>query len=71
MDAPWIRFPDIPLGSIGWRMGNGEAYWYAYQDWFATQSEHVRALVIQANPEPSGWGGFYERTLRHHASRIR
>jgi predicted NAD-dependent protein-ADP-ribosyltransferase YbiA (DUF1768 family) len=27
MLPPWMRHPEIPQGSIGWRMGYGEAYW--------------------------------------------
>lgn len=33
----WLQYPEIPRGSIGWRMGYGEAYAYELFDW-------VRAL---------------------------
>jgi predicted NAD-dependent protein-ADP-ribosyltransferase YbiA (DUF1768 family) len=32
----WMEHPEIPKGSIGWRMGYGEAYVYEHSDWQRT-----------------------------------
>ena len=29
----WLQYPEIPQGSIGWRMGYGEAYSSEFYDW--------------------------------------
>lgn len=70
-DALWIKFSRIPFGSAGWRMGVGEDYWYAFQDWFNSLSVEARAEVIAQQPEPEGWEGFYARTIEHFARRVR
>jgi len=61
MVPPWEKHPEIPLGSIGWRMGYGEQYWIAFGEWFASKSlSHKRQYAAQ-HPEPAGWEGFYRR----------
>jgi hypothetical protein len=30
---PWRRYPEIPAGLIGWRMGHGEDYLDLWGDW--------------------------------------
>jgi hypothetical protein len=71
MEPPWLKFPKIPLGSIGWRMGAGEDYWYKWQDWYMTQSTEVQVAIRTSFAEPLGWEGFYARTVEHFASRLR
>ena len=71
MEPPWLWFPDIPLGSVGWRMGAGEDYWYQWQDWYVAQSADLQGTVRACFAEPPGWEGFYERTVQHAASRLR
>ncbi|MGB4813275.1 MAG: hypothetical protein WBP13_12460 [Methylophilaceae bacterium] len=71
MSPPWLKYPKIPLGSLGWRMGAGETYWYDFQDWFALQSEHARQVFAGQFPEPLDWQGFYERSMQHHSQRVR
>lgn len=29
----WMEHPEIPRGSIGWRMGYGESYLYEFREW--------------------------------------
>src|SRR5215510_13236177 len=29
----WIRYPQIPRYSIGWRMGAGESYMWVWDEW--------------------------------------
>jgi hypothetical protein len=64
MLPPWVAFPMIPRGSIGWRMGPGEDYisdfykWYLnlndderkkYKEKFASQTDEFRT---------SGWADY-------------
>ena len=61
MIPPWQKHPEIPFGSIGWRMGNGEDYWVAFHEWFKRKSADHKLRYAQENPEPAGWEGFYRR----------
>jgi hypothetical protein len=71
MKPPWLQFPEIKLGSLGWRMGDGEDYWYSWQDWYVSLSEEARSSYREKFPEPPSWEGFYERTIAHQKNRIR
>lgn len=55
----WIAFPDISWGSIGWRMGFGEAYAHGWIPWFKALSDEERHAYIAQWPEPEAWTGFY------------
>lgn len=55
----WIAFPQIPWGSIGWRMGGGEDYWHNWMSWFKTMPDEQRSSYKLAWPETEGWQGFY------------
>lgn len=61
MQPPWIEFPTIPLGSIGWRMGAGEEYWARFDKWFRQLQPSQRQRFTGEHPEPDGWVGFYAR----------
>ena len=61
MSPPWQQYPEIPLGSIGWRMGRGEDYWLEFDQWFRSKPAEARASYIEQYPEPPGWDGFYRR----------
>ena len=56
----WVAFPDIPWGSLGWRMGFGEAYADRWIPWFKALSEGARRDYIAKWPEPDEWKGFYQ-----------
>ncbi len=58
---PWIAFPDIPLGSAGWRMGEGEKYWSEFDQWYRRLQDSHRESYAVEHPEPDGWAGFYGR----------
>ncbi len=67
MPPPWMKYPSIPLGSIGWRMGFGEAYLDVYHQWIssltsAQKDEHKRLF-----PEPTCWHLIESKLLRHGA----
>lgn len=57
---PWITCPDIPRGSIGWRMGGGESVLMEWDKWYKTLAEDDRIQYQLNNPEPAEWEGFYE-----------
>jgi hypothetical protein len=61
MVPPWIKFPNIPLGSIGWRMGVGEDYWYRFRNWYHKQIQETQKILCIKYPEPDGWTHFYQR----------
>jgi hypothetical protein len=61
MIPPWRKHPEIPLGSLGWRMGFGEKYWVEFDDWFARKHTDAKRRYAAENPEPDGWEGFYAR----------
>jgi hypothetical protein len=56
-----MKFPDLPMASIGWRMGPGEDYRYAFQDWYRDLSNMAAATYRLRFPEPEQWNGFYAR----------
>ncbi|MFZ6818529.1 hypothetical protein [Undibacterium sp. Ji22W] len=58
---PWVKYPNIPHGSIGWRMGAGEDCWDSFRDWWMMQPGVVRLQVKTTYPEPELWSGFYSR----------
>ena len=62
---PWIKYPNIPIGSVGWRMGVGEDYWFGFRDWWLLQPGTVRLRVKTTYPEPESWSGFYSRVKSH------
>ena len=56
---PWIRHPEIPRYSIGWRMGYGESYLDHW--WQFAQTQDTAALVAYFRawaPLPVEWVGF-------------
>jgi hypothetical protein len=57
---PWIVFPHIPVGHIGWRMGAGEDYNVRFRRWFGTLTPAEQAHYAELNPEPPGWSGTYK-----------
>lgn len=57
---PWIKFPDIPRMSIGWRMGAGEDYKHDFYAWFRSLTPEQRADVRVRWPEPQEWAGYFD-----------
>lgn len=72
LPPPWVFAPDIPYGSIGWRMGNGEEYWHAFFDWLRHLPPKELQRVREKYPEPAPgmvkeglpWRGIYDRMTR-------
>ena len=71
LPPPWIAFPHIGLGSIGWRMGTGEDYWHVFHEWYAGLPDVRKSALKAKYPEPTEvehgypWTGFYERKERN------
>jgi hypothetical protein len=59
MEPPWVKHPDIPAGSIGWRMGDGEQYYDQFYRWFSALSASEQDAFAGANQPPSGWADLY------------
>lgn len=60
MNPLWVEFPDIPWGSLGWRMGFGEQYWAQWQPFYLSLSAHDREIYRRDWPESDEWKGLYE-----------
>ena len=58
---PWIKYPNIPCGSIGWRMGIAEQYLQEFASWWHKQLRSTRLDVRNAYPEPDEWNGYFKR----------
>jgi hypothetical protein len=65
MKPPWEAHPEVPAGSIGWRMGYGEDYWMRFSGWFETLSPQDREFYRREHPEPADWAGFYANNADH------
>lgn len=57
---PWMRFPDIHPGSIGWRMGAGESYLTEFHYWWSTLTRDERVQVELLHPATGPWAGWFE-----------
>ena len=53
---PWQRYPEIQNGSIGWRMGYGEAYMIAWDKWASQiNQEQLIEYFKKYAPIPVEW----------------
>lgn len=67
MPPPWLMYPHILQGSIGWRMGYGEDYMMKFHKWFSELSESDQDNYKEMFPGPLnfiGWYGKYNPKLR-------
>jgi hypothetical protein len=60
MCPPWIKFPNLPRKSSGWRMGMGESYLEGFDTWWSHQARPVRLSARAKYPEPQEWSGFWQ-----------
>jgi hypothetical protein len=65
MEPPWQKYPDIPAGSIGWRMGGGEEYYDQFYRWFSGLTPDEQEAYASANEPPAGWRKLYQ-TIKEH-----
>jgi hypothetical protein len=59
MVPPWVKYPELPSGSTGWRMGRGEEYWLRLVRWWAQQTPDVQLAMQVAYPPPAEWAKVY------------
>jgi len=55
MKPPWEVFPDMPFGSLGWRMGDGEGYLDDFLQWMYEQPEQELKQYFLINVPPAEW----------------
>ncbi len=63
MNAPWIEYPELPFGSLGWRMGGGEGYLDMFLEWFYQQDKNSLDSFFAQYPPPDEWSKFFEQHL--------
>lgn len=52
---PWLRYPNLPRSSMGWRMGEGETYAEEFDGWLARQPASVVQAYQAKYPAPHDW----------------
>jgi len=57
---PWIKYPNIPRESLGWRMGDGEVYLIRFGGWWRNQSDDSHQAFKAKYVEPEHWRGFLQ-----------
>jgi protein-tyrosine-phosphatase/N-acetylglutamate synthase-like GNAT family acetyltransferase len=57
---PWVKYPDIPRSSIGWRMGSGEWYAWMWGTWWAGLDETAQTAYREQWPPPPQWVDYYD-----------
>lgn len=61
----WLKYPSIPQGSIGWRMGYGESYGNKFYSWLYSLSDEEKLEFKEKFPEPICWS-LEEFNLKRH-----
>jgi hypothetical protein len=61
--APWEIYPEIPCGSIHWRMGPGEDVMLEWWRNLDPLSKDERMAWLQRHPWPEGWQWWIDRLL--------
>lgn len=51
----WLMYPEIPQGSIGWRMGYGENYAMDFYSWFYSLTREQKKEYDTKFPKPICW----------------
>ena len=57
---PWLKYPDLEMGGLGWRMGYGEGYLDEFFAFFRRLSPRQKRDYIRRYPPPAEWAGFWE-----------
>ena len=60
LSPPWKKYPDLPQGDLGWRMGYGEDYLDQFNKWWRTCSPKDKQKYARRYPAPAEWLGFYD-----------
>lgn len=67
MLPPWLEYPELPFGSLGWRMGGGEGYLDEFTEWLYQQDQNSLDSFFAQYPPPDEWSGFFE----YHLTKIK
>ena len=65
MEPPWRKYPEIPRGSIDWRMGRGEEHYNAVYRMFSRLNPNEQDDYQGRFPEPPDWQGWYDMVRGH------
>lgn len=59
---PWIKHPEIPRFSIGWRMGYGEDYLWAWWNWWRSLDDAAQSAYAETwrSTAPEDWADWFE-----------
>ena len=60
MLPPWIKYPNLPKESMGWRMGQGEDYMEQYLKWYYANPRSKRVEIMNKYKTPEDWSEFYK-----------
>jgi len=52
---PWLAFPQLESGCVGWRMGAGEEYMYQWVDWHSRLTPEEQQAYRERFPMPLPW----------------
>lgn len=52
---PWLMYPNMPITSMGWRMGEGEYYNEAFGTWLQSHPREKLAAYVAKYPIPPSW----------------
>ena len=64
---PWVKYPNLRQGSMGWRMGAGKWHISNFKPWWWQLAEAERASDRLAYPPPPEWYGFNEPRVKRSA----
>jgi hypothetical protein len=58
---PWVKYPNLRRGSMGWRMGMGERHLQEiFGPWWKHLPEAARERYRADYPAPDEWRGFLD-----------
>ena len=61
--APWEVYPQIPCGSIHWRMGPGESTMITFGKSLEPLTNDERMAYLQRHPWPQDWKWWIDRMV--------
>ena len=70
LPPPWVFDPDLPRGSIGWRMGDGQDDLAKWQRMFIALSPDLKREYMNRYPAPVEWESMYQYLIDNFGSTI-
>jgi hypothetical protein len=58
---PWLKYPNLPRTSSGWRQGEGETYAEEFYDWLDQQPPNVLKAYRAKYSAPEAWRNVWPR----------